>query len=121
MQLMSHFWNAAGELDPAAVTLGEGRRFPLCHPEPLRLLFNEAGLVDVSVRAIDIATVFRNFDDYWEPFLGGQGPAPSYVMGLAEERRVKLRERIRAGLPTSEDGTITLTARAWATRGRRPR
>ena len=66
---------------------------------------------------IDIATEFQDFDDYWSPFLGGQGPAPSYVMALSDERRAALRERIRAGLPFAPDGSIPLVARAWAVRG----
>ena len=57
---------------------------------------------------------------YWNPFLGGQGPAPSYAMSLSEERRVALRDRIRATLPIESDGSIPLIARAWAVRGRRP-
>ncbi len=78
MQLMRHFWNAATALDPAAYDLDEGRRFPICRPDPLRELFQSAGLRDVEVRPIDIATDFQDFDDYWSPFLGGQGPAPNY-------------------------------------------
>lgn len=118
MQLMRYFWDAAVELDPAAQDLDEGVRFPLCRPEPLRELFAEAGLADVDVRAIDVPTPFRDFDDYWTPFLGGQGPAPSYAMALTEDRRAALRERLRATLPTADDGSIDLTARAWAVRGR---
>ncbi len=117
MQLMRYFWDAAIAVDPAARELDEGRRFPLCRPEPLRELFLNAGLRDVSVRAIDVDTPFRDFDDYWTPFLGGQGPAPGYAMSLTEERRALLRERIRAGLPTAQDGSIPLVARAWAARG----
>jgi SAM-dependent methyltransferase len=116
MQLMRHFWDAAVALDPAAGLLDEGRRFPLCQPGALRLLFEQAGLRDVAVRAIDVPTVFRDFDDYWSPFLGGQAPAPGYCMSLPEERRLALRERIRAGLPMAADGTIALMARAWAVR-----
>lgn len=119
MQLMRHFWNAAVALDPDAFELDEGRRFPLCQPEPLAELFRRAGLTYVEVRAIDIATDFQDFDDYWSPFLGGQGPAPSYVMALSDERRAALRERIRAGLPFALDGSIPLIARAWAVRGLR--
>ena len=119
MQLMRHLWNAATALDPDALDLDEGRRFPLCQPGPLAELFQDAGLKNVDVRAIDISTDFKDFDDYWSPFLGGQGPAPSYVMSLSEERRVALRERIRAGLPFALDGSIPLVARAWAVRGRR--
>ena len=117
MQLMRHFWNAAAALDPAARDLDEGRRFPICQPEPLRELFQNAGLREVEVRPIDIAADFRDFDDYWSPFLGGQGPAPGYAMSLSDERRAALRERIRAGLPFALDGSIPLVARAWAVRG----
>jgi len=119
MQLMRHFWNAAVALDPAALDLDEGRRFPLCQPEPLTELFRAAGLKDVKVRAIDVSTDFKDFDDYWSPFLGGQGPAPSYAMSLDEERRAALRERIRDGLPFALDGSILLVARAWAVLGGR--
>jgi hypothetical protein len=69
---------------------------------------------------VEIPTLFRDFDDYWSPFLGGQGPAPSYAMSLSEERRAALRERLRATLSTSEDGAIPLVARAWAVRGHSP-
>ena len=117
MQMMRHFWNAAAALDPAARDLDEGRRFPICQPEPLGELFQNAGLREVEVRPIDIAADFRDFDDYWSPFLGGQGPAPGYAMSLSDERRAALRERIRAGLPFALDGSIPLVARAWAVRG----
>ncbi len=119
MQLMRHFWNAAVALDPNAFNLDEGRRFLLCQPKPLTELFQSIGFKDVEVRAIDIATDFKDFDDYWSPFLGGQGPAPGYAMSLSEERRAALRERIHAGLPFALDGSIPLAARAWAVRGMR--
>jgi hypothetical protein len=95
-----HFWNAAAALDPDAAALDEGRRFPLCNPGSLSDLFIAAGLSGVEVRSIDIWTVFKDFDDFWSPFLGGQGPAPSYVASLNPERLV-VRERIRQALPSS--------------------
>ena len=119
MQLMRYFWNAAAETDDRAQEMAEGRRFPLCRPEPLRVLFTDAGLAEVLVEPIDVPTTFRDFDDYWTPFLGGQGPAPSYTMALPEDARAQLRERLRAALPYAADGSIPLTARAWAVRGRR--
>jgi SAM-dependent methyltransferase len=119
MQLMRHFWDAAVALDPQALALDEGRRFPICQPQPLADLFRAAGLSAVELRAIEIATVFQDFDDYWSPFLGGQGPAPSYTMALSEERRAALRERLRQSLPAAPDGSISLVARAWAVRGLR--
>jgi SAM-dependent methyltransferase len=117
MELMRYFWDAAAALDSAAGALDEGRRFPICQPQPLNDLFVTAGLRAVEVRAIDVSTDFRNFDDYWSPFLGGQGPAPSYAMSLSEEKRNALRDDIRSRLPMSEDGAIHLMARAWAIRG----
>ena len=120
MQLMRHFWDAAAALDPTAVELDEGRRFPLCRPERLEQLLAGAGLTAVESRAIDVPTVFRDFDDYWSPFLGGQGPAPSYCLSLAEDRRAQLRDHIRDRLPFTADGSINLIARAWAVRGRHP-
>jgi SAM-dependent methyltransferase len=117
MQLMRHFWDAAVALDPAASELDEGNRFPGCRPDSLRDLFTSSGLRDVAVTAIDVPTVFKDFDDYWSPFLGGQGPAPGFCMKLSEQDRTALRERIRAGLPTAPDGSIPLIARAWAVKG----
>src|SRR5512146_1188674 len=116
MELMRLFWDAAAELDPAASGLDEGARFPLCRPEALAKLFAGAGLQGVEVKAIDIPTPFADFDDYWQPFLGGQGPAPAYAMSLDEPARARLRDRIRARIPTAADGAIALTARAWAVR-----
>src|SRR4030095_16182702 len=119
MQLMRHFWNAATTLDPAAKDLDEGGRFPICNQIALMQLLHDVGLTQVEVRAIDVPTVFRNFDDYWSPFLGGQGPAPSYAMSLTEDHRSKLRELIRSYLQIKSDGGIDLIARAWAVRGKR--
>jgi SAM-dependent methyltransferase len=120
MELMRYFWDAAVALDPTISHLDEGRRFPLCATAPLSDLFNGAGLSEVEVRSIDVPTHFRDFDDYWSPFLGGQGPAPGYAISLTEEARSVLREQIRSRLPTAEDGAIALIARAWAVRGRAP-
>jgi hypothetical protein len=116
MELMRHFWDAAVELDHGAAKLDEGLRFPVCRPEALTELFTSAGLRAVDVTAIDIATPFATFDDYWRPFLGGQGPAPAYAMALDETARARLRDRIRARIPLQPDGSIALTARAWAVR-----
>lgn len=120
MELMQHFWAAALELDPGVATLIEGSRFPLCRPEALESLFTGAGLGDVAVHGIDIDTPFASFDDYWQPFLGGQGPGPAYAMSLDEAARTRLRDRLRQRLPAQADGSIPLRARAWAARGRVP-
>jgi SAM-dependent methyltransferase len=117
MQFMRHFWDAAASLDAAAGHLDEGGRFPICRPDGLVEAFQAAQLSDVRSRGIEIPTVFANFDDYWTPFLGGQGPAPGYAMSLPEKSRTQLRERLRATLPARDDGSIALVARAWAVRG----
>jgi SAM-dependent methyltransferase len=116
MQLMRYFWDAAVELDPGAATLDEGPRFPLCRPDALKKLFDGAGLKGVEVDPIDIPTAFANFDDYWQPFLGGQGPAPAYAMSLDDTARARLRDCIRERLPAAANGSISLIARVWAAR-----
>ncbi|HET6711633.1 class I SAM-dependent methyltransferase [Amycolatopsis sp.] len=118
MELIRHFWDAAAELDPAAAAeLDEGRRFTLCRPEPLGRLWTDAGFTAVSVGEIKIPTVFADFDDYWQPFLGAQGPAPSYLATLPETDRDRIRELLRSRLLANPDGSIPLTARAWVVSG----
>ncbi|MHA6620239.1 class I SAM-dependent methyltransferase [Pseudonocardia sp. DLS-67] len=119
MQMIRHFWDAAMALDPAVAEQDEGRRFPLCRPEPLRALWLGAGLTDVEVAPIEVSTRFRDLDDYWSPFLGGQGPAPGYVGSLDDDRRAALYGLLRERLPVAPDGSISLSARAWAVRGSR--
>jgi SAM-dependent methyltransferase len=117
MQMMRHFWDEAVALDPKVHDIDEVKRFPHSRPEPLKELYQRAGFQQVEVHPIEVPTVFSDFDDYWSPFLGGQGPAPSYLMSLNEEHRVALREKIRARLPFAPDGSIPMAARAWAVRG----
>ncbi|TDD70959.1 methyltransferase domain-containing protein [Jiangella aurantiaca] len=117
MQLMRYFWAAVADVDPAGAGLDEGARFPLCRPEPLTRLWLAAGLSDVAVRSIDIPTLFATFDDYWRPFLGGQGAAPGYLATLPPSQQEAIRDAVRARLPVAADGSIALTARAWAVRG----
>ncbi|MEV4051578.1 class I SAM-dependent methyltransferase [Amycolatopsis sp. NPDC049688] len=117
MELLRRFWDAAAEVDPAAAELHEGRRYPLCRPEPFGRLWTNAGLTEVTIDEITIPTVFTNFDDYWQPFLGRQGPGPAYLATLPEGQRDRIRELLRSRLPTNPDGTIPLTARAWVARG----
>ncbi|WP_410638193.1 class I SAM-dependent methyltransferase [Amycolatopsis sp. lyj-346] len=118
MELIRRFWDAAAEFDPETVAdLDEGRRFTLCRPEPLGRLWTDAGFTAVSVGEIRIPTVFADFDDYWQPFLGAQGPAPSYLATLPEAGRTRIRELLRSRLPSNPDGSIPLSARAWVVRG----
>ncbi|MEU4497811.1 methyltransferase domain-containing protein [Streptomyces sp. NPDC023998] len=120
MAFLRHFWDAAVAVEPSAAALDEGRRFPVCRPDPLRALWTEAGLVDVAVAPIEVPTVFAGFADLWEPFLAGQGPAPGYVAALAPITRDRLRDTLGEAVPTRPDGSIAFTARAWAVQGSRP-
>ena len=114
MQMMRHFWHAATEVDPAAGALDEGRRFPICHAPALAEAWMAAGLRRVSTTKIEIPTVFAGFDDFWRPFLGGQGPAPAYLATRTADQRETIREALRKRLGPD---TIAMTAAAWAVRG----
>jgi SAM-dependent methyltransferase len=119
MGFLRRFWDAAVEVDPSAAALDEGRRFPVCRPERLRAVWTDAGLVDVSTASIEVATVFADFADLWDPFLAGQGPAPGYVAALAPADRARVREALGEAVPRRPDGSIALTARAWVVSGRK--
>lgn len=115
MQFLRTFWDAAVALDPAAQTLDEGRRFPICTPAPLREAFEKAGLESVQVAPITIATPFTTFDDFWMPFVNGPGPAPTYVASLGQDERQQLADHLAKAL--GPDRPISLRARAWAASG----
>ena len=117
MQMMRHFWDAAITVSPDDSKFDEAERFPICRPEPLQALFRDIGLRAVSCRAIDIPTVFSNFDDYWTPLLGKQGPAPTYLASVDDVIREKIRAALKSRLVPSADGTISLRAKAWAVQG----
>jgi SAM-dependent methyltransferase len=117
MQFLRIFWDEAVALDPSAAQLDEGRRFPLCRPDALIQLFEQGGVDPVEARAFEIETAFPDFDAYWSPFLGGTGPAPSYVTSLDRNARRQLRLRLERRLAPSADGSIRLTARALGIRG----
>jgi SAM-dependent methyltransferase len=117
MAMLRHFWDVAVELDKNALDFDEGRRFPICQEGELEALFREGGMKQVETTAVQITTRFESFDNYWQPFLGGVGPAPSYTARLTEPNRQELEEKLRQSLPINKDGSISLPARAWAVKG----
>ena len=117
MEMIRHFWDAAKAVSPDAAKLDQAERYPVCQPGPLQALFERAALKAVTVRAIDIATVFQDFDDYWNPFLGKTGTGPTYLASLGDEARERIRRHLKARLAPTEDAPIELTARAWAVQG----
>jgi SAM-dependent methyltransferase len=117
MELLRVFWDEASALDPRAVALDEGRRFPLCAPDPLRSLFQGVGLKDVDLAPLQISASFEHFSDYWTPFLGATGPAPTYVQSLPLETRRQLANALRVRLSPHGDTGFVMAAKAWAVRG----
>jgi SAM-dependent methyltransferase len=117
MEFLRLFWDEAVALDPRAIAVDEGKRFPLCEAPALASLFRTGGLAQVETHALEIPTDFTTFDDYWLPFLRGTGPAPGYVASLDPAGRELLRERLERRLPAGSEGRIPLRARAWVVRG----
>jgi SAM-dependent methyltransferase len=117
-QFTRYLWRAATALDPAAAAQDPSLHAPLCHPEPLATLFAGAGLRAVTVDAVEVPIVFRDFDDYWQPhLLGGSSPGQRYVASQGDGQRTALRDRLQTILPRSGDGSIPLLGRVWAVRG----
>jgi SAM-dependent methyltransferase len=110
MQMLRTFWDAAVALDPDAAPRDE-RHMPLCTPGALAELWRRSGLREVDEQPLTIDMAFESFDDYWQPFLCGQGPAGAYVSSLPESSRQELESRLRA------DAVLAMRARAWAVRG----
>lgn len=117
MVMMRHFWDAVIMVIPHDSKLDQAERFPICQPEPLQALFRDIGLTAVSCLAIDIPTVFRDFEDFWSPFLGKQGAAPTYLASVDDETRERIRALLDSRLVPTADEKIALTARAWAVQG----
>jgi ubiquinone/menaquinone biosynthesis C-methylase UbiE len=120
MEFLRHFWDAAAAIEPGAAEMDEGKRFRICHPEALDQLLTTAGAERVRVDSLSLPTVFSSFDDYWQPFLGGTGPAPALVESLSGEQYKALVTELKRRLPVKDSGTIELEARAWAVAGERP-
>ena len=109
--------NFVPDPDAMAREMVRVQRFPLCQPQPLQALFERVGLRSVAVRAIDIPTVFQDFYDYWQPFLGKTGAAPTYLASVGDDVRRAIRCRLESRLASTANGSIELTARAWAVQG----
>jgi SAM-dependent methyltransferase len=120
MEMLRVFWDEAVAIDPAADARDE-RRMPLSRQGELLRLWREHRLRDVSEEPLTIETRFSSFDDYWSPFLEGQGPAGAHVAALGASEREQLRLRLRKRLlGDGPDRPIVLQARAWAVRGTVP-
>lgn len=119
MHLIRLFWEAAMDHDDAAERQAESLLFSEWQPSRLDSLFTGIGLTNVEVREITVPVHFASFDDLWQPFLGGQGPAPAYLRAKGPEAAAEIRGFLERRIPVEEDGSIALTARAWAAKGAR--
>ncbi len=118
MELLRTFWDVACSLDASAIDLDETHRFAVCEPGALPALWSRVGLSEVRSAGLEITMEFADFDDLWTPFLGGTGPAPSYVATLEDGPREQLRAQLQRMVHADSDGQIRLRARAWAVSGR---
>jgi len=113
------FWDTAAGLDAgAAVARDKLFSGPLALPDGLPRLFEAAGLDRIEQTSITIRMDFANFDDYWQPLCGGQGPVGTYLTRLAPDLRAWIAQAVAAAYQSgAPDGPRSLTATAWATRG----
>ena len=109
---LSLFWTAARDVDPGVVDESHRAGARVGH---LSELFAEAGLREVEQTILSIEREHAGFEEWWEPYTGGVGPAGAYVSTLSPQHKDELRDRCRALLP---DGPFVLVSRAWAARGR---
>lgn len=107
------FWQAARELDPRA---RDESGLPGAREGHLAELFTAAGLRDVESAVLTVRVSYPGFDEWWEPYTLGVGPAGDYVRGLDARRRDELRGRCAALLPRA--GTFDIVASAWTALGR---
>jgi ubiquinone/menaquinone biosynthesis C-methylase UbiE len=117
MQFLRYFWDAAIVIDRDATAFDEGNRFPICQNGQLAKIFQMVGIHEIEAKSIEIKTEFQDFDDYWQPFLGKVGAAPSYIKRLGKKEEQNLENLLRNTLPTNQNGSISLSARAWAVKG----
>jgi SAM-dependent methyltransferase len=108
---ISLFWEAAHELDP---DVEDESQLAGASEGHLGQLFQAAGLHEIEEGALSVSVEHASFEDWWEPFTLGVGPAGSYAGGLDPERQVQLRELCRELAPAAP---FALTVRAWAARG----
>jgi len=117
MHLIRLFWEAAMDHDAAADRHAESVQYADWQPQRLERMFVDAGLTGVESREIVVPTVFHSFDDLWAPFLGGQGRAPAYLRTLGPEAAAEVRRFLERRVAVDDDGSVSLTARAWAVKG----
>jgi SAM-dependent methyltransferase len=108
---LSLFWNAARELDP---NVEDESQLAGARQGHLTQLFREAGLHDIEETGLSVTVEHPSFDDWWDPFTLGVGPAGGFVAKLDAERQARLRDLCSEMLPPAP---FAVTAQAWAAQG----
>ena len=111
---VSVFWSAARELDPA---VDDESGLAGVREGHLAQLFTQAGLDPARATTLTVRASWDTFEQWWEPYTLGVGPAGSYVAFLSEDRRAELRDLCRRQLPA---GPFEIAATVWAVTGRVP-
>jgi hypothetical protein len=114
MKLLGTYWESAKALDPGAESessaFDDGR---------LDALWRQAGLGNVEVDALAVSSRYEDFDELWDTFLLGVGPAGQHLVSQPPERQSAIRAEYFSRL-SEPAGPFELDARAWAVRGRVP-
>lgn len=108
---LSLFWQAARQLNPRAE---DESHLAGARARHLAELFDAAGLRHVEEAELTASATYESFEEWWQPYTLGVGPAGVYAASLGEDDQAALRERCRELLP---EAPFTLTATAWAVRG----
>lgn len=117
MEMLRCFWDAAQQIDPEAPD--EARTLRFGRPGEIAGLFESVGMIDVAESALRVSASYTGFDELWNGFLAGVGPAGAYCVSLTEPDRGRLRSALfdRLGAPA---GPITLGAMARCAVARTP-
>jgi SAM-dependent methyltransferase len=115
MTMLRVFREAVRAIDPEAPPATDPRAFG--REGEIAELFRSVGLEDVTNGALDVETTYADFDEFWQPFTLGIGPAGAYVVSLDDDRRTRVRDEMQTRIGNPED-SFTLPARAWFATGR---
>jgi SAM-dependent methyltransferase len=121
MEPIRKFWDAAHKCEaPHVRECDAGLRYPICQRDNLLRSITEAGWLKPEVAPIEINARYENFDDYWRPFLSGQGTGPAFAVSLTDEMREKVRKTLMSLVTDTPDEPFTLRTRAWGAKGIAP-
>ncbi len=120
--LFRMFWDTVAAIDPGAEKARTGGYFrPLAQAGELTAAFEAAGLEDVVEDTLLIRMDFQDFQDFWTPIAGGEGPLAAYVVAQSPEHQERLKQAVSAAYESGKpDGPRSFYGVALACRGRKP-